>query len=450
MRRRVVITGMGCVTPLGADVDELWSNLTAGRSGVGRLTLFDPENFPVRIAAEVRNWDLSDIGEDPRRWAHCHRQTQFALGAAFKAVQQSAILRSGLDPTRLGVSLGCGEPFEDFTRFTEAIRRSCPDCEFLSQCARGIGSSDSRCERFTQTALGLLDPKDERENEPDMPACHVAQFFNAQGPNSNCIAACVSSAQAIAWAAGTIRRGESDAMLCGGTHSTIHPFGVTGFLRLGALSTRDTPPEQAACPFDRERDGFVIGEGGAVFVLEELEHARRRGAFIWGELTGYGSSQDAYRITDTRPDGSGVAKAILRSLKDARLNLDDLDYVNAHGTSTVLNDKIETLALKRSLGAHAYRLPISSTKSMLGHATTACAAIELAVCLLALKHQVVPPTINYHTPDPDCDLDYVPNSAREHRCRHILSNSIGFGGQNATLVVSRYVGGLATAVPRAA
>jgi 3-oxoacyl-[acyl-carrier-protein] synthase II len=422
---------------LGAHLDALWGQLTAGRSGVGRLTLFDSHSFPVHIAAEVRDWNLSDVGEDPRRWAHCHRHTQFAIGAAFKAVRQSTILQSGLHPARLGVSLGCGEPFEDFTRFTEAIGESCADGEFQS-------------DRFGQAALRLFDPDDERENEPDMAACHLAQLFNAQGPNSNCIAACASSAQAIGRAAGSIRRGEADAMLCGGTHSTIHPFGVTGFHRLEALSTRDIAPEQASCPFDRERDGFVVGEGGAVFVLEELEHARRRGAFIWGELTGYGSSQDAYRITDTRPDGSGVARAILRALEDARLNPDDIDYVNAHGTSTVLNDKVETLALKRALNAHAYRLPISSTKSMLGHATTACAAIELAVCLLVLNRQVIPPTINYHTPDPGCDLDYVPNNAREHRCRHVLSNSIGFGGQNAALVVSRYDERSALVVPRAA
>jgi 3-oxoacyl-[acyl-carrier-protein] synthase II len=437
MRRRVVITGMGCVTPLGAHLDEVWKQLTAGRSGVGRLTLFDSQSFPVRIAAEVRDWDVSDVGEDPRRWAHCHRQTRFAIGAAIKAVRQSAILQSGLHPTRLGVTLGCGEPFEDFTCFTEAIRHSCDHGEFHG-------------ERFTETALRLFDPDGERENEPDMAACHLARLFNAQGPNINCIAACVSSAQAIGRAASSIRRGEADAMLCGGAHSTIHPFGVTGFQRLEALSTRNTQPELAACPFDRDRDGFVIGEGGAVFVLEELERARRRGAFIWGELTGYGSTQDAYRITDTRSDGSGVARAIGRALKDAGLNPDNIDYVNAHGTSTVLNDKVETLALKRALGTHAYRVPISSTKSMLGHATTACAAIELAICLLALHHQVIPPTINYHTPDPDCDLDYVPNSARDHACRHVLSNSIGFGGQNAALVVSRFDEPSSVVVPRAA
>lgn len=437
MRRRVVITGVGCVTPLGSNLDSIWRNLTAGRSGVGRLTLFDASSFPTRIAAEVRDWDLSDVGEDPRRWAHCHRQTQFAIGAAFKAVRQSGILQSGLHPSRFGVFLGCGEPFEDFNRFTQSVCQATDQGEFQAT-------------RFHQTALRIFDPDGEREHEPDMPACHLAALFHAHGPNANCIAACVSSAQAIGRAASLIRRGEAEAMLAGGTHTTIHPFGVTGFQRLSALSTRNDDPATAVRPFDRERDGFVIGEGGAIFVLEELEHARRRGAFIWGELTGYGSSQDAYRVTDTRPDGSGVAKAILRAVKDARLNVDDIDYVNAHGTGTPLNDKVETIALKRAFGEHAYRVPISSTKSMMGHATTACAAIELAVCLLALQHQVIPPTINYRTPDPDCDLDYVPNVPRERRCRHMLSNSIGFGGQNAALVVSRFDERTHAVVPRVA
>jgi 3-oxoacyl-[acyl-carrier-protein] synthase II len=425
MRRRIVITGIGCVTPVGTDLETIWDNLTAGRSGVGPLTLFDASNFPTRIAAEVRNWDMSDVGEDPRLWAHCHRQTRFAVGAAFKAVRSSGILESGIHPARLGVFLGCGEPFEDFHDFARVISNSCPGGEF-------------REDTFSQQALRIFRPDAERDLEPDMPACRIAALFNAQGPNANCIAACVSSAQAIGRAASVIRRGEADAMLCGGSHTTIHPFGVTGFQRLSALSTRNADPAGAARPFDKERDGFVIGEGGAVVVLEELEHARHRGAHIWGELLGYGSSQDAYRITDTRPDGSGVAAAINRCLKDAGLNTSDIDYINAHGTATVLNDKVETAAIKRAFGADAYRIPISSTKSMHGHATTACAAIELSVCLLALHHQVVPPTINYHTPDPECDLDYVPNIARERRCKHIMSNSVGFGGQNAALIVSRY------------
>jgi 3-oxoacyl-[acyl-carrier-protein] synthase II len=286
--------------------------------------------------------------------------------------------------------------------------------------------------------LRIFDHGAEREYEPNMPAAHLAALFGAEGPNANCIAACVSSAQAIGESTRLIRRGEADIMLCGGAHSTIHPFGVTGFCRLEALSTRNSEPESAVRPFDRERDGFVIGEGAAVLILEELEHARLRGAEIWAELSGYGSSQDAYRVTDTHPEGRGTVSAIQRAMADAGLNVDEIDYINAHGTGTVLNDRVETLALKRAFGQQAYRIPISSSKSMLGHSTTACGAVELTVCVLALRHRVLPPTINYHTPDPECDLDYIPNASREASCKHVLSNSIGFGGQNAALLVSRF------------
>jgi 3-oxoacyl-[acyl-carrier-protein] synthase II len=299
--------------------------------------------------------------------------------------------------------------------------------------------------------LRVFDPDAESHYEPNSPAGHLASLLGAQGPNVNCIAACVSSAQAVGTAARMIRRGEADMMLAGGAHSTIHPFGLTGFQRLSTLSMRNDDPEHAARPFDRfdrDRDGFVIGEGGAAFVLESLEHAHRRGAEVWAELTGYGSAQDAYRITDTHPEGRGTVAAIRRALADARLNPEQIDYINAHGTGTQLNDRIETIAFKQSLGAHAARVPISSTKSMLGHATTACAAIELAVCIMALRHGVVPPTINLDHPDDDCDLDYVPHTAREVVCRHVLSDSIGFGGQNAALIVSRFDESVRTASHR--
>ncbi|MFQ5733608.1 MAG: beta-ketoacyl-[acyl-carrier-protein] synthase family protein [Planctomycetaceae bacterium] len=437
MRRRAVITGVGCVTPLGATTGALWDGLTAGRSGVGRLTLFDPENFPVQIAAEVRDWDVSDVGEDPGRWGHCPRQTVFAVGAAIQAVRDSALEERRVDPLRFGVYLGCGEPFEDFHRFARSVQASLED-----------GAVEPH--RFAETALRIFDPEAVREFEPNAAAGHLAGLFNAQGPNANCIAACASSAQAVGHAARIIRRGEADLMLCGGAHSMIHPFGVTGFQRLSALSTRNAEPATAVRPFDRERDGFVIGEGAAIFVLEDLQHALSRGAHIWGEVTGFASSQDAYRVTDTHPDGRGTSTAILRTVKDAALNVDDVDYINAHGTGTALNDRIETQAIKRAFGSHAYRMPISSSKSMLGHATTACGAVELAVCLLTLRHGVIPPTINYSVPDPDCDLDYVPNTARESACTHVLSNSIGFGGQNAALIVSRYDESTAFVARRAA
>lgn len=434
MKRRVVITGVGCVTPLGATTEELWQGLTAGRSGIGPLTLFDADNFPVRIAAEVRDWDLWDVGENPRQWEHCPRQTTFAIGAGLKAGRSASLETSRIDPVRMGVYLGCGEAFADFDRFTQSIS--------------GATVGGDTTSEFNSTALRIFDPHAECEYEPNLPASHLASLFDAQGPNFNCIAACVSSTQAIGEAARLIRRDDADVMLAGGSHSTIHPFGVTGFQRLSALSTRNDDPATAVRPFDRERDGFVIGEGSAVFVLEELEHARRREAEIWGEVDGYGSSQDAYRVTDTHPDGRGIATAIGRALYEAELNVEDINYINAHGTGTVLNDKIETLAVKRAFGRQAHSVPISSTKSMLGHATTACGAIEAAVCLLAIKHGVAPPTINYSTPDPECDLDYIPNIAREIDCRHVLSNSIGFGGQNAALVLSRFDEASSTATVR--
>ena len=434
MRNRVVITGIGCVTPLGSDVREVWNRLTAGRSGVGRLTLFDASRFPVQIAAEVKDWSIAEVGEDPQRWLHHPRQTLFAIASGIKAVR-SAGLQTGdngngshhnhYDPLRFGVYLGCGETYQDWNQFTQMMARSMDGEEF-------------RPERFTEQALRLWHPNDELELELNMPAAHLAAMFNAQGPNANCIAACASSSQAIGEAAEMIRTGEVDLMLAGGAHSMIHPFGISGFHRLSALSQRNGDPAQAVRPFDRDRDGFVVGEGAAMVVLESLEHAQRRGAEIWAELTGYGSSQDAYRITDVHPEGRGAATCIGLALKDADLRPEQISYVNAHGTGTVLNDKIETLAIKRVFGDAAYRVPISSTKSMLGHFTTAGGAIELVISTMAIRHGVLPPTINYETSDPDCDLDYVPNTARETVCRHVLSNSFGFGGQNVALVVSQF------------
>jgi 3-oxoacyl-[acyl-carrier-protein] synthase II len=427
MRRRVVITGVGCVTPLGATVERVWNRLIEGHSGIGRLTLFDATNFAVQIAGEVRDWDMSDVGEDPRRWRHHPRQTRFAVASALKAYRGSGLIESAIDPVRFGVYLGCGETYQNFFQFAQLINDAFDGEEFHP-------------ERFSRNALKVWQPEVEEALEPNMPACHMAGMFNAQGPNVNCIAACASSSQAIGQAAEIIRRDEADIMLAGGAHSMIHPFGLTGFQRLDALSTRNDSPAEAVRPFDRDRDGFVLGEGGAIVVLESLDHARRRGAEIWGELAGFGSAQDAYRVTDAHPEGRGAASSIERALDDARLNPDEIGYINAHGTSTVVNDKVETLAIKRVFGPHARRVPVSSTKSMLGHFTTASGAIELIISMLAVRNGVLPPTINYHTPDPACDLDYVPNTARVCRCQHAVSTSLGFGGQNAALVVSRYQG----------
>ncbi len=429
MRRRVVITGVGCITPMGTEVQRVWEGLKNGASGVGYTSIFDASRFPTKIAAEVRDWDISQAGEDPNVWKLRGRHSHFAAGAAKKAIADSGVLEGSagnkLDPRRFGVYLGSGEGQQDFDCFARMMTRAMVNGEFDLAL-------------FTKAGLEWLHPTIELEQEPNMPAGHLAALFNAQGPNANCLTACAASSQAIGEAVEIIRRGEADAMLSGGTHSMIHPFGVTGFNLLTALSTNNAHPTEASRPFDRDRDGFVLGEGAAMVVLEELDHAKQRGATIYGEVTGYGSTADAYRITDTHPEGRGATRCIKLALEDARLNPEDIGYINAHGTSTSVNDKVETLAIKNALGAQAYKIGVSSTKSMMGHLIAAAGATELIICLMAMCDGVLPPTINYHHPDPECDLDYIPNTARETPCQHALSNRFGFGGQNIALVVSRY------------
>jgi len=426
MKRRVVITGVGCITPLGTDVGTFWENLKRGVSGVGPTTLFDARNFPTTISAEVRGWDITDAGLSPEAWKYRGRHTRFAAGAAQQAMSDAGLVGQ-IDPTRLGVYLGSGEGQQDFDSFTRMMTGA------LRDDGLDLGV-------FVKMGLETLHPLAELEQEPNMPAGHLASMFDAQGPNANCLTACAASSQAVGEAVELIRRGDADAMLSGGTHSMIHPFGVTGFNLLTALSTRNDEPQRASRPFDRDRDGFVLGEGAAMVVLEEREHAQARGANIYGEILGYGSTADAYRITDAHPEGRGAATCIRMALADANCSVDQIDYINAHGTSTSVNDKVETLAIKTVFGPRAYEVPVSSTKSMLGHLIAAAGASELIICLMAIRDQIVPPTINYETPDPNCDLDYVPNEARETRCRIALSNSFGFGGQNICLIVGRSAG----------
>ncbi len=428
MRRRVVITGIGMVTPLGADRERIWKRLLAGESGVGYTTLFDAANFPTKISAEVKNWDLSDVGENPEDWKYQGRHTHFAIGAAKKAVEDAGLKDARIDPTRFGVYTGSGEGQQDFDRFTEMM-------------VAGLNGGPSLdVARFTRKGLELLNPISELEQEPNMSVGHLASLFNAQGPNVNCLTACAASSQAIGEAVEIIRRGEADIMLAGGTHTMIHPFGVTGFNLLTALSTRNDEPTRASRPFDRDRDGFVLGEGAGMIVLEELQSAKARGAYIHGEVVGYGSTADAFRITDAHPEGRGAISCIRMALADAGLGVNDIDYINAHGTSTSVNDKIESLAIKQVFGDQAYKIPVSSTKSMMGHLIAAAGATELIYCLLAIRDNILPPTINYEVPDPDCDLDYIPNKAREKRCDVALSNSFGFGGQNIALICKRFEG----------
>ncbi len=426
MRRRVVITGIGTINPLSQDVETLWSKLKEGESGVGFTSIFDASNFPTKISAEVRDWDLDQVGEDPERWTQQGRHTRFAIGAAKIAVGASGIMDTSLDPTRLGVYLGSGEGNQDFHAFTQMVTSA-------------LDEDEINLSRFTKTGLEILDPVKELEQEPNMPAGHVASLFNAQGPNSNCLTACAASSQAVGEATEIIRRGDADIMISGGTHSMIHPFGVTGFNLLTALSTSNEEPTKASRPFDRLRNGFVLGEGAAMVVLEELEHARKRGAQIHGEVLGYGSTADAYRITDIHPEGRGAIACMRKSLENAQLNPSDIHYVNAHGTSTTVNDRVETLACKEVFGADQAP-PVSSTKSMMGHLIAAAGVTEMIVCLMAIRDNVLPPTINYENPDPECDLDYIPNEARPATCKLALNNSFGFGGQNVTLIVGQFEG----------
>jgi len=426
MRRRVVVTGIGLVTPLGTEIETVWERLLAGESGIDYISIFDASNFPTKISAEVRDWDLSDVGEDPEDWKYQGRHTHFAVGAGKKAVADSGIEDAKIDPTRFGIYTGSGEGQQDFDRFTKMM-------------VAGLAGGDTLdIARFTKAGLETLHPIAELEQEPNMPAGHLASLFGAQGPNVNCLTACAASSQAIGEAAEIICRGEADVMLAGGTHTMIHPFGITGFNLLTALSTCNDEPKKASRPFDRLRDGFVVGEGSGMVILESLEQATARGAKIYGEISGYGSTADAFRITDTHPEGRGAISCIKMALADAEAPLDEIDYINAHGTSTSVNDKVETLAVKQVFGDRAYKIPISSTKSMMGHLIAAAGGTEVIFCLLAIRDNVVPPTINYEHPDPDCDLDYVPNVCREVTCNTVLTNSFGFGGQNIALVVRRF------------
>ncbi|MDG2207995.1 MAG: beta-ketoacyl-[acyl-carrier-protein] synthase family protein [Pirellulales bacterium] len=422
MERRVVITGIGCVTPLGTTPEELWERLQKGESGVGYTQAFDASQFPTKFSAEVLDWDIANEGEDLNLWNKRGRHSNFAGGAAKQAVTAADVV-GNVDPTRFGVYLGSGEGQQNFAAFTEMVLSAIDDDDQLDIAA------------FVKKGMEVLNPVAELEQEPNMPAGHLASMFDAQGPNANCLTACAASSQAIGEARELIRRGDADVMLSGGTHSMIHPFGVTGFNLLTALSTRNDNPQGASRPFDRDRDGFVLGEGAAMVVLEELAHARDRGAHIYGEIKGYGSTADAFRITDTHPEGRGAIRCIQAALADANIAPEQIQYINAHGTGTSVNDKVETLAIKKSLGDVAYKIPVSSTKSMMGHLIAAAGATEVIVCLMAMRDGVLPPTINYETPDPDCDLDYIPNEAREAKCEYTLSNSFGFGGQNISLIL---------------
>ncbi|QDU63949.1 3-oxoacyl-[acyl-carrier-protein] synthase 2 [Planctomycetes bacterium Pan216] len=426
MQRRVAVTGIGMIAPLGHDPESIWKALKEGKSGIDRISLFDASEFPTKIAGEVKDFSLNEAGEEEKDWVYCGRNIQFAITAAKQAVADSGFHDNGHEPERTGIYLGAGEGRQDFFNFVELIAHA------YDREEREVDTA-----QFITEAMQRLHAVRELEQEPGMSASHLAEMFDAEGPNLNCLTACAASSQAIGEATEIIRRGDADVMISGGTHSMIHPFGVSGFNLLTALSTNNGAPAQASRPFDLNRDGFVIGEGAGMLVLEELERARKRGAKIYGEITGYGSTADAFRITDTHPTGRGAIACLKEALKDAKLNPEQISYINAHGTSTEVNDRVETIAVKEVFGDAAYKIPVSSTKSMTGHLIAAAGSVELIFMLMAMSENIVPPTINYDTPDPECDLDYVPNEARECPLTHCISNSFGFGGQNISLVASR-------------
>ncbi len=431
MRRRVVITGMGVITPLGHSVDELFKAQVEGRSGVAPITLFNARQFPTKFAAQVKDFDLGKYVKEPQRWADSGANSRFAAAAAQQALEDANLLDGApVDRTRFGVYLGSGEGIQDFHHLISLVAQSYrPERRAVDMAA------------FEKGGLRDFHPGREFEQELHSTPSHLASYFNLLGPNYNCLTACAASSQALGEATELIRHGDADLMLSGGAHSMIHPFGVTGFNLLTALSTFNQDPTRASRPFDLHRNGFVLGEGAGMLVLEELEHAKRRGAHIYAEITGYGSTGDAFRITDSHPEGRGAIACIRGALEDSGLGGADIGYVNAHGTSTQVNDRVESVAVKAAFGEEAaYKVPISSSKSMLGHLIAAAGAVELIISVTAMLRGVLPPTINYETPDPECDLDYIPNEARERRVRHVLSNSFGFGGQNVSLIASRFDG----------
>lgn len=429
-RARVVITGIGWVTPLGHTIEQVWTRLLNGESGVGPTRGFDASTFPTTFSAQVRpDYDYRQFVQHGSVHEGIGSNTAFALGAAAGAWRSSGLdTFADLDRRRLGIYLGSGEGSIDFENYVAA------NLAGWDPEKRGVDGV-----RWATAALERMDPLREIEQEPNMPLTHLALEYEARGPAYNCLTACAASTQAIGEATEILRRGDADVMITGGAHTMIHPLGVTGFNRLTALSTRNEEPQAASRPFSVDRNGFVLGEGAGMLIIETLDHAEARQADVLAEIVGYGSSADAFRITDMHADGRGPGESMRRALHDAALEPGDIDYISAHGTGTHENDSIETKAIRTVFGDAAEGVPISSIKSMMGHLIAAAGAVEAITCVLALRDHKLPPTINLHDPDPQCDLDYVPNVSRDAKVDVALSNSFGFGGQNDTLILRKPV-----------
>ncbi len=417
-KRRVVLTGCGAITPVGHNVSDFWEAVKSGKTGVTRLTAFDPTPFPSKIAAQLKNFDATKYMSSKQE-RRLDPFVKYAVAAAKVAMEDSGLDLINIDLNRAGVYIGSGIGGLHTVEEEHAKYLMNPD----------EAKAVSRMSPFLIPMLIV-----------NMASGIVSIELGFKGPNSAAVTACATAGHSIGDAFKIIQRDEADIMACGGSEAAITKMGFGGFCALKALSTRNDAPEKASRPFDRERDGFVMGEGAGVVILEELEHARKRGAHIYCELVGYGMSGDAYHMTAPDPLGDGAIRCMRAALNDAGLNIEDVDYINAHGTSTTLNDKIETAAIKAVFGDYAYKLAVSSTKGVTGHLLGATGAVELMACAKAIEDKVVPPTINYEYPDPECDLDYVPNTAREMDVQVAMSNSLGFGGHNVTLVVKKFVG----------
>ena len=411
MRRRVVVTGMGCISPVGNNVRDTWSAILAGKSGSGMITLFDASKHKTRFAAEVKGFDAAALlgQRDARKM---DRFTQFAIAATMEALEHSGLKIDETNRDRVGILIGTG--------------------------IGGIGTLLDQAEVMRERGPDRVSPFLIPMMISDSAAGMLAIRVGARGPNMAIATACASGNNAIGDAVETIRRGSADVMIAGGSEASLVPLAMAGMNVMGALSTRNEDPQAASRPFDKDRDGFLMGEGAGILILESLEHARARGANILGEINGYGTTDDAHHISAPAENGAGAAMSMKLALEDADLNVGDIGYINAHGTSTPLNDKSETAAIKTVFGEQAYNIPVSSTKSMTGHLLGASGAVEAVFSIMAIREEILPPTINYQTPDPECDLDYVPNEPRKVSPRHIMSNSFGFGGHNATLIFSRF------------
>lgn len=412
MKQRVVITGLGVMSSLGRDLETFWNSLMEGKSGVSLIEAFDTSEYPTRIAAEIKGFSPEEY-MDKKEARRMDRFVQFAVAAAQMALKDAGLnIKEDTDPERAGVYVGSG--------------------------IGGLTTWEEQHKTLLEKGPKRVSPFFIPMMIANMASGQISMLTGAKGPNSTAVTACATGTHSIGDAFKTIQRGDADVMICGGAEATISPTGVAGFCALRAMSTRNDEPHKASRPFDVDRDGFVMGEGSGILVLESLEHAQKRGARIYGEVIGYGMSGDAYHMTD--PDPDGAARCMAKALKDAGIAPEEIDYINAHGTSTPVGDKSETSAIKTAFGEHAHKLAVSSTKSMTGHLLGAAGGVEAVICALSLTNGYIPPTINLENQDPECDLDYVPNVARKADLRTVMSNSFGFGGHNATIVLKKFEG----------